>query len=228
MRKFIILLVILIFPSAFYIYLSFGATRYKRTPFFGPRTVIAKGTEKPDTAFFKIPAFDAKRSDGGNFSISRFKDRMYVTAFLDPDSSAKAWNIGPLLTDFKVNKVKYYGVSFLFFWPQDSLHTMPPPDLNKEMNLKGDSVVMLTMPKSRFDSLRTASYFIPDPKRVKEPFTQKMYDLVLIDNQSRIRGYYNGRYLGKVKEMREDILHIQIHDEAFETVKTTKIDPKKQ
>lgn len=228
MRKFIILLVILIFPSAFYVYLSFGATRYKRTPIYGPRAVINAKSEKPDTAYFTIPAFHAQRIGGGNFDISQFKGRTYVVAFLNPDSAAKAWNIGPLLTDFKVNKKKYYETSFLFFWPQDSGIKEIPPDLSREMKLKGDSVVIVTMPQKQLDSLQNSTYFVPDPKRVKEPFTQKMYDLVLIDNQSRIRGYYNGRYLGKVKELREDILHIRIHDQAFETVKNTKIDQKKQ
>lgn len=228
MRKFIILLVILIFPSAFYVYLSFGATRYKRTPIYGPRTVINPAGEKPDTAYFTIPAFRADRIGGGNFDISQFKGRMYVAAFLDPDSADKAWNIGPLLTDYKVNKKKYYETSFLFFWPQDSTLKINPPDLSKEMKLKGDTVVMVTMPMKQLDSLRAASFFVPDPKRVKEPFTRKMYDLVFVDGRGRIRGYYNGRYLGKVKELKEDILHVRIHDEAFETVKNTKIDPKKQ
>lgn len=228
MKKFLILFSILVFPTALYIFLSFGVERYRRTPVFGPRKAVevtaADGTKKTDTAYFQIPAFEAPRREGGNFSSSAYAGRMYVAAFLHPDSANNGYNMGPLITEFKLKKGEYSGVSFLFFWPD----TANAPDLAKELKLAADSAVMICLPRPGYDSLRTAAYFVADPARQKEPFTQKMYDLVLIDTKSRIRGYYNGRYLGKVKELKEDIRHIILHDEGEETTRKMKIEQKQK
>jgi len=231
MKKFLILFVILVFPTAFYIFLSFGVTRFRRAPVFGPREAVEitdkDGNKKNDTAYFTIPAFTAPRAEGGDFSSAQYKGRMYVAAFLDPDSSHNAWNVGPLLTDYKIHSKEYWNVSFLFFWPVDS-PAIRHPDMAAELQMSKDSAVTLLLPRARFDSLRTATYFIADPARKKEPFTQKMYDLVFVDTKGRIRGYYNGRYLGKVKELKEDIGHVYQNDEAVETSARLKIEKKEK
>ncbi|TND09556.1 MAG: hypothetical protein FD123_1147 [Bacteroidetes bacterium] len=232
MKKFIILFVILVFPTAFYIFLSYGVERYRRTPVFGPRQAIeitgTDGKKKTDTSYFKIPAFEAKRCEGGNFSLSAYQGRMYVTAFLHPDSSKNGYNMGPLLTEYKIKKGEYRRISFLFFWPSDSSSAAPAPDLAAQLKISKDSALIICLPKQQYDSLRSATYFISDPARQKEPFTQKMYDLVLVDKEGKIRGYYNGRYPGKVKELKEDIRHILQHDEAEETTRQTKIEQKQK
>lgn len=229
MKSRLLLFAILVFPTALYVFLSYGVERYKPAAIYGPRKPIEvtqkDGTKKTDTAYFTIPAFDAKRSDGGDFHLSQLNGRMYVAEFLDPDSASNGWNVGAMINFYKIHRTEFGGISFLFFWPVDSAATgRKAPDMAKEFQLPNDSVTVLEMPRARYDSLRTATYFIDDPARTKEPYTQKMYDMVLVDKQQRIRGYYNGRMVVKSKELKEDILHVRIHDEAHTTSDNMKIE----
>ncbi len=85
-KKTFLLLFILIFPSAFYVYLTAGKENsFVRLPYFGPKhpiVVTEKEKQKKDTVFYSVPDYTFKNQSGNKLTSLSMRGRIWVCCFL--------------------------------------------------------------------------------------------------------------------------------------------------
>jgi len=233
MKKTVILLAVLFLPALIYLYFAMGIPKVIRAPIFGPRHAVQvvdpkTGDQITDTVYHTIPAFRGMTTGGLVFSSTdRLDGRSYVAVFLDKDSIQSMLTI--LSDDIKMNHNSYGYARFVFFMVGDSLGNLPADalDVGHDLRLGADSAFTVFLTQQAFDTLRAQHYYVPDPKRTKDPW-QTITDAVLIDRLGRIRGYYNIRYAADIKKMKEDVNHILFRDEAVQTLEESKVEQKRK
>jgi hypothetical protein len=229
MKGKLVLLTVLILPTAFYIYFALGVPKGHRAPFFGPRqTVVVKdknGDPKTDTIYYSVPYAECKTGNGSSFNLKELAGHLYLAIFVHPDSIKL--QLPSLAEDLKLNKYKYHYARFAFFYPGDSLGNpgKNAPDFASDFGLGSDTAFTFFLSPVQFDSLQTA-FFVADSNRKENPWVSKG-DAVMIDHRGRIRGYYNIRTASQLKEMKEDITFIYKNDEGVQTIEETTIEKKK-
>ena len=70
------LVIILLLPSFFYVFLSKGTHHYKKLPFIGPKEVV-----NGDTIYHGLPDFSLTDQDGSEFTRTDLKDKIVVANF---------------------------------------------------------------------------------------------------------------------------------------------------
>lgn len=227
MKKALVLIAILLFPSLVYLYFSLGSVKYARVPFFGPRyangKLNAKG--KPDTTYYSVPSFsfeDYKRNHVDSRSLT---GKIHAVSFITRDSLHR--RLGELSAEVRIKGDLWRGIQFVFFLElqdKDSGQAVLP-NVGKEIGIPDSMTTSFYCSAAQLDSVRKA-YFVSrnqDDKRI-----WKGYDLfVLIDKNDHIRGYYDPKAVRDLKMMSEDFKHIILHDEAVETIESQKIEQRK-
>lgn len=243
MKKKIILLSIIIFPSLIYFFFELTQANFKKMPYFGPKVVSQKG----DTVYWSVPDYvkfgknmwikrGADTLDGEEkhimsagveswYSIDTINYPVYVILFLDSGLKRAGYKLEGLYDYLKYKSKNLVDVPIFIV-----------EDFNP--NAYSDSCVSAT---SILDSLRiNAPNFHPlfyffAPNRTVELgntyFKQKPihvfdYFMVLVDKKRHIRGYYDPSYNAEVKRMIDEYRHLKIRDEYAETLKQNDIKKK--
>ena len=233
MKKTLVLIAILFFPAAIYLFFAVGIPKVVRAPIYGPRHAIQVVDKKSgdlvtDTAYHIIPAFRGYTTGGLVFdSKDRLDGRSYVAIFLPRDSVKTMLPI--LSDDIKTNRKSYGYARFVFFMVGDSAGYLPENaiDVGHDLRPGADTAFTVYLTQTAFDSLQMEHYFIADPAR-KENAWETTTDAILIDRLGRIRGYYNVRFAAEVKKMKEDVNHILFRDEAVQTIEESKVEQKRK
>lgn len=238
MKKKIILLSIIIFPSLIYFFFELTQANFKKMPYFGPKTP----TESGDTVYWRVPDHyfhynvhsiehrdinpqtgeekitEELRSDSMLIDTARFP--VYCILFLQEKYLSEGFKLAGLIdyVRFKTKDLRDVPVLVVSNLARTSLHR--PAD-----SLRGD-----------FDSLKiTLPNFIPlyldyanTEKMSDSYFKQKPihvfdYFMVLVDKKRHIRGYYDPSYNAEVKRMIDEYRHLKIRDEYAETLKQNEI-----
>jgi protein SCO1 len=86
-KQVLLLLFILIFPSAFYVYLTAGKEKsFVRLPYYGPKhpfVVVKNGKHINDSIYYSIPDFGFKNQVGQSISAQLLKGKIWVCCFED-------------------------------------------------------------------------------------------------------------------------------------------------
>jgi len=173
--------------------LAFSCSQEKKLPFLGPKTVNAKG----DTVYHQIPAFQFLNQDSVLVTEKDVAGKVYVADFFFttcPSICPKMTNNMAWLQNKIKNNPKVKLVSFSVTPDIDSV-----PVLKSYAQKKGviDSKWnLLTGDKKEIYYLARKSFLV-----VKTGKPSELYDMVhtenfvLVDEQKRIRGFYDGTNL---------------------------------
>lgn len=217
-------------------------------PFFGPKTVDAKG----DTVYWSVPekTFATKifvkeveetDSVGQTIVTARWKSDttrldtvrypIYVMLFLNENLRKEGYKLAGLYDYIKYKNKDLQDIplfmvsSFEGVFPDWDLH----PNDGKETEVRGtfDSLkinlpnfIPLYLQYNDRDSALNATYFKQKPVYVFD------YFMVLVDKKRHIRGYYDPTYNAEVKRMIDEYKHLKIRDEYAQTLKQNDIKKK--
>lgn len=239
MKKKIILLSIIIFPSLIYFFFELTQANFKKMPYFGPKTVNETG----DTVYWRIPDHyfhynvhsvelrdvnpqtgeekirEELRTDSLLIDTVRFP--VYAILFMQEQYLGEGFKLAGLIdyVRFKTKDLRDVPVLVVSNLGRTSRHK--PAD-----SLRGDfDSLKITLPNftplyidyENSEKKIAQSYFKAKPVHVFD------YFMVLVDKKRHVRGYYDPSYNAEVKRMIDDYKHLKIRDEYAETLKQNEI-----
>jgi protein SCO1/2 len=201
-RKFIILILILLVPSLAYLVLTTGKHNIKKLQYFGPKTLAPNGK---DTIYHAIPAFSLINQDGKPFGDKDLNNKIYVANFFFTSCPTICPKMQTLMKkiqdtdDFKkLNDFKL--VSFTVDPDNDT-----PQKLKEFAKLiKADQNRWFFITGNR-DSIYNLAYkgFMVNAMEDEKADGGFLHSdiMLLIDKEKRIRGIYEGTSLKDVKRL---------------------------
>jgi protein SCO1/2 len=225
MRKALILLAILVVPSVFYLVIKSGKNQYKNLAYYGPKTPVSKtvnGENIIDTLYHSVQGFSLYDADSNHVTEKITEGKIVVADFI----FTTCQSICPKMSDqmmrvqhaFKDNP----DVIILSFTvdPEHDTPAVLKAYADKHNAIK-DKWYFLTGSKDSIYALARHSYFVTamEGDGVVDDFVHSE-QVVLVDPDKHIRGFYDGTELTEVNKLIDDItiLHMFLNKEQEKAV----------
>ncbi|RYE28727.1 MAG: redoxin domain-containing protein [Sphingobacteriaceae bacterium] len=212
-KTFVILVLILVVPGfLYYLLQAKGKNRYRPLPVYGPKQVAKTfktfhGKKIFDTIYHQIPDFKLYDQDNKLITQKNFKGNIVLVNFFFTNCPALCnqinQNISSLAANFKKNTMLRF-VSITVNPTIDNTTVLKKyasslkADEKQWKFLTGDTSVIY--PLSRNGFLVTAASGGSQPENFV--YSEK---LMLIDQEKRIRGYYNGTSVNEMTKLNDEI-----------------------
>ncbi len=210
-KKWIVLLIV-IFPSLFWVILETSTINSKKLPFYGPRTWNGK-----DTVYYSRElVFSRLNGEPGIVQIDTLSFPVVVVMFVKDTYKSEAYRISGFweYVNYKTDKLKE--IPFVFVCEKDSNNKSLVYGELSQMAGKSDNLFFCGADKNYFDAINK-EYFVSKPVYVDYSF------FVLMDKKRRIRGYYDGRYAAEIKRLIEEYRHLRIKEEKQNMLRENEI-----
>ena len=214
-NKKLILFLIILFPSLFWLTLELSTINSKKLPFYGPKTANGK-----DTIYFTVDQSLLDKS----LNLDTVKFPLYVIAFTPNASKINPATISGLIEYLKYKKeaIQHVPIIWATGYASDSTGAAKEPlaSAKKQLGITNENVYELGFPEASYDKLVNDNFFKAKPYYVNAGF------LVLIDKNRHIRGYYDGQFVSEVKRLIDEYKHIRLKEEQKNILNTNKIESK--
>lgn len=188
--KFFTVLSIIIVPSIVYYIITPSHPSFIHLPIYGPKTISEKG----DTVYHSLPDFSFTDQDGHTFSSKELDGKIFVADFFFthcpgtcPKLSAQMYRIQDRYKAMRELKL----VSFSVDPDRDSVSVLA--DYAKEFFVTPSKWKLLTGDKKKIYDLARTGFLLAVGKGDGGPNDFIHSDqLILVDKEKKIRGYYNG------------------------------------
>jgi hypothetical protein len=205
-KKWILLLIIL-FPSAFWLILETSTINSKKLPYYGPRSF--NGT---DSVYYSTGTISFKV----NNVLKKFDTISYpllTLSFVKPTYANEAYRLKGV-TDYSLYEKKDIDKLPLVIVSPDDLLALNNVKDSLKIELK--NIEQAYCDRNSFDSINRV-FFKEKPYYIDYSF------IILLDKQRRIRGYYDGRYVSEVKRLFAEYKHIRLKEEKTQLIKENEI-----
>lgn len=204
-KKLLILLFLLSFPSALYVFLSVGKINFIRLPYFGEKTLSENGH---DTIYHSVAPFSFINQDGVTITDKNYEGKIYIVDYFFTTCKS----ICPKMTTELIRVQEKLGYSKGMV--QILSHTVDP---------EHDSVPVLKAYSKMVHADTKIWNFVTGDKKQLYEMARKSYLLnalegdggpddfihselfVLIDKEKHIRGIYDGTNIKEVNNLIDDI-----------------------
>lgn len=227
MKKKIVLLSIIIFPSLIYFLFELTQANFKKMPYFGPRTLNEKG----DTVYYSVPDVYFKTKVNLNETLSVEKSTLTYRADSMLIDTVNYPVYAILFIDSKLKREGYKLQAiydYVKFKPKDikQVPLVIAGDINEL--LKGNNELdSLQLASANFRllwaDLKNREQFLQNTYFKQKPEYVFNYFMVLVDKKRHVRGYYDPTYNAEVKRMIDEYKHLKIRDEYAQTLKQNDI-----
>ena len=205
-----LLVVIIAFPSLFWLILETSTINSRRLPFYGPKTSLKNG----DTAFYTAPSLTGRISDKLKPAFRDTSRLLTAVCFLSSTHRHEGYRLAGMWEYLKYKREKIAPLPVVLVAEQPDTATGPATDL-AELG-KFENVTLLPLGKAAFHEFRK-KYFDQKPYYIDSSF------FVLVDAQKHIRGYYDGRYASEIKRLLEEFQHLKLKEVKKEIIETNEI-----
>jgi hypothetical protein len=182
-----LLVLIIAFPSLFWLILETSTINSRRLPFYGPKKVIAKG----DTSYhivndrlYVLSNIDSAGLIPQTVDTTNFP--LYAIIFIRDTYRPDSYRLTGLWEYLNYKKQKIQHIPFILVTEYDKGRSIAYEELKKLSTSK--NVHFYTWKKNSFDSL-AKTYFVEKPYYIDYSF------FLLVDQNRHIRGYYDGSYV---------------------------------
>jgi protein SCO1/2 len=204
-KKIVILLLLLTFPSVFYVLLTTGKHNFIHLPYFGVKELAANGT---DTIYHSLKPFSFINQDGKTITDKDYEGKIYVADYF----FASCQTICPkMATELQRVQDKFAYTKGLV---QVLSHTVNPendsvPVLKAYSNMvHADNSIwnFVTGDKKQLYEMARESYLVNAMEGDGGPddFIHSEF-FILVDKEKHIRGIYDGTNIKEVNELLDDI-----------------------
>jgi hypothetical protein len=197
-KKWLILLIVA-FPSLFWLILETSTINSKKLPHYGPKQVLSE----KDTLFYQVSDhfYDL---NGNAIQLSKKEYPLYAIAFVSPAYRDDAYRLTGLWEYINYKRDKVQHIPFVLVSPSEKGKSVPVEELKKLSN--GPNVTFYTWPAGSYDSV-VKRYFVEKPYYIDYSF------FLLIDANRTIRGYYDARYVSELKRLIDEYKHLRLKEE---------------
>lgn len=240
MKKKIILLCIILFPSLIYLFFEMTKANFKKMAYFGPKVL----NEKRDTVYYTLPVVYFYKSIILHEETATLNNEKINTVVIKSDSTLidtlnyPAYLILFLNNKFKKEGYKLDGIYDFIKYKSKEFNDIPVlmvsdftsaiTGYKRDMELKGDfDSLKITLPN--FHSIildygsKGRAKFLSETYFKQKPVYVFDYFAVLVDKQRHVRGYYDPTFNAEVKRMIADYKHLIIRDGYAQTLKQNDI-----
>jgi protein SCO1/2 len=206
-KKTFLLLFILIFPSAFYVYLTAGKEKsFVRLPYYGPKQTIKitkKGKTAIDTIFYSIPSFDFYNQYEQNYSAEDVKGRIWVCCFIHLQDKQISPSMAVMMDRVESRTDLDTALKIVNF-TLDSETVKSLSDYDKMVHA-GRKQYFVSGKQSALNDFAAKDFYAP----VDSSFAKGFLYFFLIDKEGCIRGIYNGLHIKEVDYLIDNISELE-------------------
>lgn len=203
-------LLIVVFPSLFWVILESSTINSRKLPHYGPKTLTAEG----DTVFYQVPRLFYPYTGKFVAKPDTIPNALYSIVFIQPKYRKDAYRLTGLWEYINYNKEKIEHIPFVLVCPADSGYSPEIEELKKLSDYSNLS--FYTWPRDSYDSLVNV-YFKAKPYYIDFSFFQ------FVDASNHIRGYYDARYVSELKRLIEEYQHLRLKEEKKQLIKENEI-----
>jgi len=206
-----LLLLIIAFPSLFWLILETSTIKSKKLPYYGPKQTIKAG----DTLYYTVnTTFYAPSGEQNNRQLIKASDGAFILSLLHPNYRKEAYRLDGFWEYLNYKKEKIAQIPFVFISPAETDSINIPDEL--QAFKKHKLIRFMQWSNSSYDSL-WKTYFKEKPYYIDYSF------FVLVDGQSHIRGYYDIRYASEMKRLIEEYKHLRLKEEKQKLIENNEI-----
>ena len=211
-----VLLLIIAFPSFFWLILETSTINSSKLPFYGPKKVLSSVT---DTIYHTVTdSFYLQNKDGRSsdeLSVLNKKDfPLYAIIFISDKYRNDAYRLTGLWEYLNYKKEKILNIPFVLVTEHDG-ESSPAYNELKKLDIHSN-VHFYNWKKNSYDSL-TKTYFAGKPYYIDYSF------FLLVDQNRNVRGYYDGRYVSEIKRLIGEYQHLRLKEEKQKLIETNEI-----
>jgi hypothetical protein len=198
------LILIIAFPSLFWLVLETTTINSRKLPFYGPKKVHRNG----DTSYHKVTdCFYSANEIDSFLTISQLDSEnypLYAIAFINSKYRSDSYRLTGLWEYLNYKKQKIEHIPFILVTEYENGKSPAYEELKKLSDSK--NVRFFYWNKASFDSI-SKTYFLEKPYYIDYSF------FLLVDANRNIRGYYDGRYVSEFKRLIEEYQHLRLKEE---------------
>lgn len=210
-NKKLILFLIILFPSVFWLILEMSTINSQKLPHFGP-----KGLNGKDSVYYQVNPSFYNEGIKTMLNLDTLKYPIFAVSFIKPDYKQDNFRMAGLTEYAQYKREKIKEIPFIIVTPCDSVTCF---NEFKKLEQDNANIANLFWERSSFDSLN-ALYFKEKPTHIDYSF------FALIDKQRNIRGYYDGRYVSEIKRLIEEYQHLRLKEEKKNIINSNKLETK--
>ena len=213
-KKWLILLIIA-FPSFFWLILETSTINSNRLPYYGPKKALSsKDTvfHKVSDAFYPAELKTVAPSELTVLDTNTFP--LYALMFISDKYRVDSYRLTGLWEYLNYKKQKINHIPFILVTESQDGKSVAYDELQKLG--QHQNVHFYTRPKQSFDSL-SKTYFIEKPYFIDYSF------FVLVDKRRHVRGYYDGRYVSEFKRLIGEYQHLRLKEEKQKLIESNEI-----
>jgi hypothetical protein len=206
-----VLLLIIAFPSLFWLILETSTINSKKLPYYGPKKAVSAG----DTVYHSVNDHFYIAGPNGDTSLKKIDETLYAIAFLSEQYRADAYRLTGLweYLTYKKGKIEHIPVILAL-----SGKGKKEPKVYRELKKldEHNNIHFTSLAPDDF-KLRVKEYFAGKPYYIDYSF------FLLVDGERHIRGYYDGRYVSEFKRLAEEYQHLRLKEEKQKLIKSNEI-----
>ena len=221
MKKFFILFVILFLPAIIYLFFSTGVVHFIHLPIYGEREGVTKhlvdGKERTDTIYHTIPPFSFTDQDGKTITDRTFEGRIYIANFFFTtcQSICPKMNSGMLQVQERFREYPHLlYLSHTVNPVNDSVEALEA--YSKKIHANTATWHFVTGEKKAIYEIGIHGYLLPvGEDALAEGGFLHSEQLVLIDKEKRIRGFYDGTSVKEINDLIDDVKTLVAEYETY-------------
>jgi protein SCO1/2 len=211
LKKGFILFTILFLPSIIYLVFSTGRVHFVHLPIYGERMGVTKttvnGKERTDTIYHTIPPFSFTDQDGNTVTDKTFEGKIYVANFFFTTCRTICPRMNTSIQQVQQRLQEFPDLLFLS-------HTVDPANDSvqalaayaKMIHADTKTWHFVTGDRKAIYDIGINGYLLPVGEDAKaEGGFLHSEQLVLVDKEKRIRGFYDGTSAKAMTDLIDDI-----------------------
>lgn len=208
-----LLVLIIAFPSLFWLILESSTIHSRKLPIYGAKTLSQNG----DTIFQKLNDNLYLPSKEGSGAIKKVQIDfpIYAIVFIKELYRADSYRLTGLWEYLNYKKQKIEHIPFVLVTTYDDAGKSSSYEELKKLS-DSPNVHFFGWPKNSMDSL-SKTFFVNKPYYIDYSF------FALIDANRNVRGYYDGRYVSEIKRLIEEYQHLRLKEEKQKLIEVNEI-----
>lgn len=203
-KKRLILFLIILFPSAFWLILETSTINSSKLLFYGPKALNGE-----DTVYYTVGDLKFNTIVNGTVEQKLFDTIKYpliTVCFMQEKYAKENYRLEGLL-DYTIHKKSELSeLPLILLFPQSDSSDIINYNLRDSLKIDLPTIEQSYWKRSSFDSLNIM-YFKSKPSHVDYSF------IVLLDKKRNIRGYYDSRYAMEIKRLLSEYQHLRLKEE---------------
>lgn len=202
-KKWLLLLIIL-FPSVFWLILETSTINSRKLPHYGPKSFNGK-----DTLFYSVNNLKFLSIQNGKPEAKQFDTINYPIAavvFIKEKYAKENFRLEGLLDYTQHQKSDIDKIPFLLVYENSDTTGSNFYNLKDSLHISLSNIEQCFWRKNSFDSINFY-FFKEKPVYIDYSF------IALVDVKRHIRGFYDGRYSAEVKRLLQEYKHLRIKEE---------------